>query len=77
MRCWGGALCLSETEREEAGEGNKRCNNALLQLFGDVDILSFVRASRLNWTGRVERMDNKIKASQVLKNNPQGSRLNG
>jgi len=48
-------LCLSETEQEEAGENKTRYNNELLQVFGDLDILSFVRTSRLNWFGRVKQ----------------------
>ena len=35
----------------------------------------FVRISRLNWIGHVNRMDIKRKVSQVFHNNPQGSRL--
>jgi streptogramin lyase len=34
-------------------------------------VLSFVRISRLNWIGHVNRKDNKRKISQVL-NNPLG-----
>jgi hypothetical protein len=48
-----------------------------MQLFGDLDILSFVRVSRLNWTGHVNRMDSKRKVSELFNNNPQGSRLRG
>jgi hypothetical protein len=44
-----------------------------MQLFGDVDILLFVRKSQLNWIGHVNRMDCKRKVSKVLKNNPQGN----
>jgi hypothetical protein len=55
----------------------KRYNKELMQLFGDLDILSFVRISRLNWIGRVNRMDSERKVSQVFHNNPQGSRLRG
>jgi len=69
-------LYISETEQEEAGE-NKLDNNELLQLFGDLDIIAFVKISRLNLIGRVKRMNGRRKASQVLKNNPQGSRLKG
>jgi len=54
----------------------KRYNKELLHLFGDLDILSFVRLSRLNWIGYVNRMDSKRKVSQAF-NNPQGSRLIG
>jgi hypothetical protein len=45
-----------------------------MPLFGNLDILSIVRISRLNWIGHVNRMDSK---SQVLNNNPQGNRLRG
>jgi len=47
----------------------------LMQLFGDLGILSCVRVSRLKWIGHVNRMDSKRKVSQILDNNPQGSRL--
>jgi hypothetical protein len=30
-----------------------RLNNELMQLFGDLDVLPFVRMSRLNWIGHV------------------------
>ena len=48
-----------------------------MQLFGDLvlDILSFVRISRLYWIGHVNGMDSKIKVSQVFKSNAQGRRL--
>ena len=52
-------------------------NGELIQLFGDLSILSFVRINRLNCTGHVYRMDSKIKVSQVFNNNPEGSRLRG
>jgi len=42
-----------------------------------LDILSFVRTVRLNWIGRVNRMDSARKVSLILNNNPQGSRLRG
>ena len=49
-----------------------------MQLFGDLDILLFVRISRLNWIGRISRMDSKRKVGLVFSNNnPQGSRLRG
>jgi hypothetical protein len=53
----------------------KRCNKGLTQMFGDLDILSVVRISTLNWIGHVNRMDSKRKVIQVFNNNPQGSRL--
>ena len=43
-----------------------------MQLFGNLDILSIVGISRLNWIGYVNRMDSK---SQVFNYNPQGNRL--
>jgi hypothetical protein len=48
-----------------------------MQLFGNLDLLSFVKKSWLNWIGHVNGMDNKRKASQIFKNNPQGSQLRG
>jgi hypothetical protein len=48
-----------------------------MQLFGDLDILSFVRISWLKWIGHVYRMDSKRKVSQVFGNNPKGHRLRG
>jgi hypothetical protein len=50
-----------------------------MQLFGDLDldILSFVRISRLNWIGHVNRMDSKINVTQVIDSNYQGCRLRG
>jgi len=41
-----------------------------MQLFGDLDILIFVRISQLNWVGHVYRMDSKRKVIQVFNNNP-------
>jgi hypothetical protein len=54
----------------------KQYNKELMQLLGDLEILSFVRVSQSNCTGHVNRMDCKRRtASQVFNNNPQGSRL--
>ena len=50
----------------------KRNDAELMQLFGDLDILSFVRAVRLNWVGCVNRMDSTRKVSQVFNVNLQG-----
>jgi hypothetical protein len=44
-----------------------------MQLFGDLDILSFVIASHLNWIGHFNRMEGKRKVSQVFNIHPQGS----
>ena len=53
----------------------KRYNKELMQVFGDLDIRSFVRISRLNLIGRVNRMDRKRKVIKVINNKHQGSRL--
>jgi hypothetical protein len=55
----------------------KRHNKELMQLFGDLDILSFVSIIRLNWIGQVNIKDSKSKVSQVFNNNTQGSLLTG
>jgi hypothetical protein len=36
-----------------------RHNNELMQLYGDLDIVSFIIINRLRWIGHVNRMDNK------------------
>jgi hypothetical protein len=55
----------------------KRYNEELMQIFGDLDTLSFVRIRLLNWIGHVYRMDSKWKLSQIFNNNPQGNWLRG
>jgi hypothetical protein len=57
------------------GNWRKQDNKELMQLFGDLDILSFIGISVLNWNGHVYRMDSKRNISQIFNNNPQGSRL--
>ena len=37
----------------------KRHNKVLMQLFGDLDVLSLVRIYRLYWSGHVNRMDSE------------------
>jgi len=50
-------------------ENWQKCyNEELMELFGYLDILSFVRISQLNWIGHVSRMDCE-RISQVF-NNP-------
>jgi hypothetical protein len=39
----------------------KRYYKKLMQLFGDLDTLSLVRKSLLNWIGHVKQMDSKRK----------------
>ena len=37
-----------------------------MQLFGDLDISSFVRISWLNWIGCVNKMDRKRKVIKII-----------
>ena len=53
----------------------KRYNKELMQLFGDLDVFSYVRIIQLNWIGQINRMDSNRKVSQVFNNKPTGSRL--
>ena len=39
----------------------KRYDKELVQLFGGLDVLPFVRINRLNWIGHVNRRDSKRK----------------
>jgi hypothetical protein len=55
---------------QENENWRKRFNKELMQKFEDLDILSFVRISRLNGTGHVKRMVSKRKVSQLFNNNP-------
>jgi hypothetical protein len=48
-----------------------------MQLFGYLDILSFVGTSRLILIGQVNRTGSKTRGSELLENNPQVSRLRG
>jgi len=43
-------------------------------LFGDLDILSFVRISHLNLIGQVYRINGKRKVIHLLNNNHKGTR---
>ena len=53
----------------------RRYIKQLTQLFGDLDMFSFVRISLLNLIGRINTVDSKRKVSQVFNNKRQGSRL--
>jgi len=37
-----------------------------MQLFGDLDILSFARINRLDWIGRVNELDSKRNVFEYL-----------
>ena len=60
----------------KGNENWRRRNEELMQLFGDLDILSFVSISVLNWIDRVNRRDSKRK-EKVFNSNHQRSRLGG
>jgi len=51
--------------------GRMRCNEEVMQLFGDLDTLSFMRISRIS----VNRIESKGKLSQISNKNPQVSEL--
>jgi hypothetical protein len=55
----------------------RRHNNELMQLYGDLDIVSFIRINRLRWIGHISRMDNNRMVYQVFANQSQGSRPRG
>jgi hypothetical protein len=48
-----------------------------MQLYSDLDIVSFIRINTLRWIGHVNRMDNKRMVYQVFADQPQGSRPRG
>jgi hypothetical protein len=48
-----------------------------MQLYGDLDTVSFIRINRLRWIGHFNRMDNKRMVYQFFVNQPQGSRPRG
>jgi hypothetical protein len=48
-----------------------------MQLYGDLDIVSFIRIHRLRWIVHVSRMDSKRMVYQVFANQPQGSQPRG
>jgi hypothetical protein len=48
-----------------------------MQLYGDLNIVSFIRINRLRWIGHVNTMDNKRMVYQAFANQPQGSRPRG
>jgi hypothetical protein len=48
-----------------------------MQLYGDLDIVSFIRINRLRWIGHVNRMGNKRMVYQVFAKQPQGSQSRG
>ena len=54
-----GGITVNENSR-------KGYNKKFMQLCGDVDILSFVRISRLNLIGHFNRMDNKKKCKSSV-----------
>jgi len=55
--------------------GESNTIKELMQLFGNLDKLPFVRISQLNWIGHVNRMDSQRKVRHVFNNNSQRSRI--
>jgi hypothetical protein len=48
----------------------KRRKEELMQMFGNSDTFLFLRISRLNSIGQVNKTDSKKKASEIFNNNP-------
>ena len=48
-----------------------------MNLYEDVDIISFIKLSRLRWIGHVNRMDKERKVYNIFYNQPQGTRVRG
>jgi hypothetical protein len=54
----------------------RRHNNELMQLYGVLDLVSFIRINRLRWIGH-NGLHNKRMVYQVFANQPLGSRPRG
>ena len=65
-----GAVYVDDTWR-------RRYNNELMEMYGDLDVISFIKLNRLRWIGHVSRMDANKKVHQVCYIHPQGKRLRG
>ena len=65
-----GAVHVEDTWR-------RRHNNELMEMYGDLDVISFIRLNRLRWIGHVSRMDINRKVHQVCYTHPEGKRLRG
>lgn len=59
------------------GEWRKRYNFELYQLYGEPDIVNFIKTGRLRWIGHVERMSDQDPAKRVILQNPGGKRSAG
>ena len=46
----------------------RRNNSEMMNLYEDVDIISFIRLSRLKWIGHVNRMDKERKVYKIFYN---------
>ena len=46
-------------------------------VYEDVDIISFIRLSRMRWIGHVIRLDKERKIFNIFYNQPQGTRIRG
>ena len=66
---------MGELKEIKIENWRKRCNEELIKLFGDLDILSYIGIRRMNWIDQVNRMDRKRNVNEVFHSNSQGSRL--
>ena len=55
----------------------RRNNSELMNLYEDLDIISFIRIIRLRWIGHVNRMDKERKVYNIFYNQIQGTRVRG
>ena len=54
---------------EDNNDSWRRTNNSeLVNFYEDVDIISFIRLSRLRWIGDVNRMDKERKVYNIFNN---------
>lgn len=50
-------------------EYRKRWNSEIYQIYDDIDIISFVKVSRLRWLGHVYRMEDDNLCKRILEEN--------
>lgn len=61
----------------EEGVWRSRYNRELRQLYGDTDLVSFIKAGRIRWLGHVERMAADRVPRKILYGQPGGARRRG
>lgn len=55
----------------------RKYNNELMKIYNDIDIVAYIKITRLGWIGQVSRMDKNRKAYQVYFSRLEGSRATG